>query len=84
MPATRSRFFEITTAAALLLYSERARRRAPARVGLGGRVDATNVIDQPAAAVVTPIGRDHAEYLGDTVEAVAGEKAGIFKRAARR
>ena len=72
--------FEITTAAALLLFSESPADVLLLEVGLGGRVDATNVIDRPAAAVVTPIGRDHAEYLGDTVEAVAGEKAGIFKR----
>ena len=72
--------FEITTAAALLLFSEAPADVLLLEVGLGGRVDATNVIDSPACAVVTPIGRDHAEYLGDTVEAVAGEKAGIFKR----
>ncbi|WP_375410739.1 bifunctional folylpolyglutamate synthase/dihydrofolate synthase [uncultured Methylobacterium sp.] len=72
--------FEITTAAALLLFSEAPADVLLLEVGLGGRVDATNVIDRPAAAVVTPIGRDHAEYLGDTVEAVATEKAGIFKR----
>jgi dihydrofolate synthase/folylpolyglutamate synthase len=72
--------FEITTAAALLLFSESPADVLLLEVGLGGRVDATNVIDRPAAAVVTPIGRDHAEYLGDTVEAVATEKAGIFKR----
>ncbi len=72
--------FEITTAAALLLFSEAPADVLLLEVGLGGRVDATNVIDAVAAAVVTPIGRDHAEYLGDTVEAVAGEKAGIFKR----
>ncbi len=72
--------FEITTAAALLLFSEAPADVLLLEVGLGGRVDATNVIDRPACAVVTPIGRDHAEYLGDTVEAVAGEKAGIFKR----
>ncbi|HEX8416333.1 MAG TPA: folylpolyglutamate synthase/dihydrofolate synthase family protein [Methylobacterium sp.] len=71
--------FEITTAAALLLFSEEPADVLLLEVGLGGRVDATNVIDRPAAAVVTPIGRDHAEYLGDTVEAVATEKAGIFK-----
>ena len=47
---------------------------------MGGRFDATNVIDSPAAAVVTPIGHDHAEYLGTTLEGIAGEKAGIFKR----
>lgn len=72
--------FEITTAAALLLFSEAPADVLLLEVGLGGRVDATNVIDEVAAAVVTPIGRDHAEYLGDTVEAVATEKAGIFKR----
>ena len=72
--------FEITTAAALLLFSEQPADVLLLEVGLGGRVDATNVIDSPAAAVVTPIGRDHAEYLGDTVEAVATEKAGIFKK----
>ena len=72
--------FEITTAAALLLFSEAPADVLLLEVGLGGRVDATNVIDQVAAAVVTPIGRDHAEYLGDTVESVANEKAGIFKR----
>ncbi len=72
--------FEITTAAALLLFSEEPADVLLLEVGLGGRVDATNVISDPACAVVTPIGRDHAEYLGDTIEAVAGEKAGIFKR----
>ncbi|GLS45305.1 bifunctional folylpolyglutamate synthase/dihydrofolate synthase [Methylobacterium brachythecii] len=72
--------FEITTAAALLLFSEAPADVLLLEVGLGGRVDATNVIAQPACAVVTPIGRDHAEYLGDTLESVATEKAGIFKR----
>jgi len=72
--------FEITTAAALLLFSESPADVLLLEVGLGGRVDATNVIETPACAVVTPIGRDHAEFLGDTVEAVAFEKAGIFKR----
>lgn len=72
--------FEITTAAALLLFSEAPADVLLLEVGLGGRVDATNVIEAPACAVVTPIGRDHAEYLGDTIEAVATEKAGVFKR----
>ena len=72
--------FEITTAAALVLFSEHPADVLLLEVGLGGRLDATNVIAQPACAVVTPIGRDHAEYLGDTVESVATEKAGIFKR----
>ena len=48
-------------------------------VGLGGRLDATNVIDNPLAAVVTPIALDHQQFLGDTIEAIAREKAGIFK-----
>ena len=72
--------FEITTAAALLLFAETPADALLLEVGLGGRADATNVIERPAAAVVTPIGFDHAEHLGRTVSAVAGEKAGIFKR----
>ena len=73
-------FFEITTAAAFLAFS-----RAPAdylilEVGLGGRLDATNVIDQPAVTVITSIGLDHQQYLGDTIEEIAREKAGILKR----
>ncbi|RDI62477.1 bifunctional folylpolyglutamate synthase/dihydrofolate synthase [Microvirga subterranea] len=72
--------FEITTAAAILLFSEEPADVLLLEVGLGGRFDATNVIDRPAAAVVTSIGHDHAEYLGTTLEAIAGEKAGIFKR----
>ena len=72
--------FEITTAAAFVLFAEMPADVLLLEVGLGGRLDATNVIDAPAAAVVTAIGRDHGDYLGDTVEAVAAEKAGIFKR----
>jgi dihydrofolate synthase/folylpolyglutamate synthase len=72
--------FEITTAAAFLLFAETPADVLLLEVGLGGRLDATNVIDQPAAAVVTPIGFDHAEYLGDTIRKIAAEKAGIFKR----
>lgn len=72
--------FEITTAAALLVFSEEPADVLLLEVGLGGRFDATNVIDRPAAAVVTSIGHDHAEYLGTTLTAIAGEKAGIFKR----
>ena len=71
--------FEITTAAALLIFAEEPADVLLLEVGLGGRLDATNVVDAPAAAVVTAIGRDHADYLGDTVGAVAAEKAGIFK-----
>ncbi|MHB2167272.1 bifunctional folylpolyglutamate synthase/dihydrofolate synthase [Alsobacter sp. R-9] len=74
--------FEITTAAAFLLYAENPAHVLLLEVGLGGRFDATNVIEKPMAAVVTPIGMDHSEYLGDTVGKIAGEKAGIFKRGA--
>ena len=59
--------FEITTAAALLLFAETPADVLLLEVGLGGRADATNVVAQPAAAVITSIGQDHAEYLGDTI-----------------
>jgi len=49
-------------------------------VGLGGRLDATNVIDNPIATIVTPISIDHTDFLGDTLEKIAAEKAGVFKR----
>lgn len=73
-------FFEITTAAALLLFSRNDADVLLLEVGLGGRLDATNVIDKPLATVITPVSIDHVEYLGPTLEAIAGEKAGIFKR----
>ena len=73
--------FEITTAAAFVLFADIPADVLLLEVGLGGRADATNVIERPAAAVVTPIGLDHAEYLGTTIASVAAEKAGIFKRA---
>lgn len=72
--------FEITTAAAFLAFS-----RIPADIllletGLGGRLDATNVVPQPIASVITRISYDHRDFLGDTLEQIAGEKAGIFKK----
>lgn len=73
-------FFEATTAAAFLLFSETAADRLILEVGLGGRLDATNVIDQPAITLITPVSFDHQAYLGDTLEKIAGEKAGILKR----
>ena len=73
-------FFEITTAAALLAFSEIPADAVLLEVGLGGRFDATNVINPPALTVITPISMDHAEKLGDTVEKIAFEKAGIMKR----
>ena len=72
--------FEITTAAAFLLFSEAPADVLLLEVGLGGRGDATNVIADPAAAVITPIGHDHAEYLGTDLAGIAREKAGILKR----
>lgn len=73
-------FFEITTAAAFLAFSETPADVVLLEVGLGGRFDATNVIDTPALTVITPIAMDHADKLGNTVEKIAFEKAGIMKR----
>jgi len=72
-------FFEITTCAAFLAFS-----RTPADVliletGLGGRLDATNVVARPALSVITEISIDHQQFLGETIEEIAGEKAGIIK-----
>ncbi|MBY0613651.1 MAG: bifunctional folylpolyglutamate synthase/dihydrofolate synthase [Beijerinckiaceae bacterium] len=74
--------FEITTVAALLLFSEAPADYLMLEVGLGGRYDATNVIETPLASVITPVSIDHQEYLGDTIEQIAFEKAGIIKRGA--
>ena len=73
-------FFEITTAAAFLAFAENPADAVLLETGLGGRLDATNVIGQPLATILTPISLDHCTYLGDTIEAIAGEKAGILKR----
>lgn len=72
--------FEILTATMFLLFSENPADAAIIEVGLGGRFDATNVIDTPAATLVMPIAFDHMTFLGDTIEKIAFEKAGIFKR----
>jgi dihydrofolate synthase/folylpolyglutamate synthase len=72
--------FEITTAAGLLLFARHPADILLLEVGLGGRLDATNVIERPLATVVTPVSIDHREFLGDTVGLIAAEKAGIFKR----
>ena len=76
-------FFEITTAAAFLAFSETPADFLLLEVGLGGRLDTTNVVDKPALTVITPISMDHADKLGDTVEKIAAEKAGILKRGVR-
>jgi dihydrofolate synthase/folylpolyglutamate synthase len=72
--------FEITTAAAFLAFAEHPADALLLEVGLGGRLDATNVIDRPALTVLTPISLDHADKLGSSVEKIAAEKAGILKR----
>ncbi len=73
-------FFEITTAAAFLAFSRTPADYTLLEVGLGGRLDATNVIEAPALTVITPISIDHTQYLGETLAEIAGEKAGIMKR----
>ena len=75
--------FEITTAAGLLLFSRHPADVLLLEVGLGGRLDATNVVEAPLLSVITPVSLDHADYLGDTIESVATEKAGIIKRGVR-
>jgi dihydrofolate synthase/folylpolyglutamate synthase len=72
--------FEIETAAAFLLFSRHPADALLLEVGLGGRLDATNVIERPVASVVTPVSMDHIEFLGDTLEAIAAEKAAILKK----
>jgi len=71
--------FEITTAVGLLLFARRPADVLLLEVGLGGRLDATNVVDEPLATVITPVGLDHLDFLGDSIEKVAFEKAGIIK-----
>jgi len=73
-------FFEIKTAAAFSLFAEHSADVVLLEVGLGGRLDATNVIEAPLGAVLTPISMDHTDYLGDSLTAIAGEKAAIIKR----
>ncbi len=73
-------FFEITTAAAFLAFARTPADYLLLEVGLGGRLDATNVIARPAVSVITSIGLDHQQYLGETVQEIAREKAGILKR----
>jgi dihydrofolate synthase / folylpolyglutamate synthase len=72
--------FEITTAVGLLLFARHPADVLLMEVGLGGRLDATNVVDHPLATVITPIAVDHTDFLGDTLEKIATEKAGILKR----
>lgn len=73
-------YFEITTVAALLAFSRVQADFCLLEVGLGGRLDATNVIEKPALTIITPVSFDHPQFLGNTVAQIAGEKAGILKR----
>ncbi len=73
-------FFEITTCAAFLAFARTPADWTLLEVGLGGRLDATNVVEKPALTIITPVSMDHEAYLGDTIAKIAGEKAGILKR----
>jgi dihydrofolate synthase/folylpolyglutamate synthase len=73
-------FFEITTAAAFHVFATTPADALVLEVGLGGRLDTTNVVAAPAVTVITPIAMDHAEKLGSTLARIAGEKVGILKR----
>ncbi len=73
-------YFEITTCAAILAFARTPADFTLLEVGLGGRLDATNVVDSPALTVITPVSIDHQQYLGETLAEIAGEKAGILKR----
>lgn len=73
-------FFEITTAAAFLAFSEIPADLCILEVGLGGRLDATNVVEKPAATCITPVSIDHEQFLGNTLSEITGEKAGIIKK----
>ena len=72
-------YFEITTCAALLAFARTPADYTLLEVGLGGRLDATNVVKYPRLTVITPVSIDHQQYLGDTLAEIAGEKAGIIK-----
>lgn len=71
--------FEFTTAMAFWIFAKAAVELAVVEVGLGGRLDATNVVPRPEVCVITPLGLDHTGVLGDTLAAIAAEKAGILK-----
>ena len=71
--------FEIETAAAFLLFTRHPADILLLEVGLGGRLDATNVVEKPLASVITRVSLDHRDFLGDTIESIAAEKAGILK-----
>ena len=73
-------FFEITTCAAMLAFARQPADWTLLEVGLGGRLDATNVVETPRLTIITPVSIDHQQYLGETLPEIAAEKAGIIKR----
>ena len=73
-------FFEVTTAAAMLAFSRVSADLLLLETGLGGELDSTNVLDRPAATVITPIARDHEHFLGSDLAGIARAKAGIMRR----
>lgn len=72
-------YFETLFLMGMLIFKEAGVEYLVMETGLGGRLDATNMVEKPLACIITSISRDHTEYLGDTLEAIAGEKAGIIK-----
>ena len=72
-------YFETLFLMGMLIFKEAGVEYLVMETGLGGRLDATNVVEKPLACIITSISRDHTEYLGDTLEAISGEKAGIIK-----
>ena len=76
----RPTFFEFLFFIGMVLFEEEKPDYIILETGLGGRLDATNVIEHPIVSIITKIGKDHCEYLGDTLEQIAGEKAGIIKQ----
>lgn len=72
-------YFETVTAMGLLLFAEAGVKIAVLETGMGGRLDATNAVQQPELCVITPVDFDHEAFLGNSIEAIAGEKAGILK-----
>ena len=72
-------YFETLFLMGMLIFKEAGVEYLVMETGLGGRLDATNVVEKPLACIITSLSRDHTEYLGDTLEAIAGEKAGIIK-----
>ena len=71
-------YFEVMTAVAMLAFAQRQVNVAVVEVGMGGRLDATNIV-QPQVCAITHVGMDHQDYLGETLAEIAGEKAGIIK-----